>query len=394
MPSSAPRPAIPFGRPMLGPEEAAAVAQVLAGPQLVHGPVARDFERAFAARVGVDHAVSLSSCTAGLHLSLLAAGIGAGDEVVVPAMTHVATAHAVEHCGAKPVFADVDPASGNIDPDRLAAAITPGTRAAIVVHYLGLPCDMDRILPIMERSGGIVIEDCALALDARYGDRKAGALGAAGCFSFYPVKHMTCGEGGMLTTNDAVLAQKVAQTKAFGYDRGLGARDRPGLYDVTALGYNFRMSELHAAIGRAQLDKLDGFQAARAANYQMIRDGLVDIEELTIFEPRQGRARSSHYCLNAILPRDGSLPRDDLAAMLEDAGIGTSVHYPGPVPLFSYYREKYGHRPGAFPVAEWLAAQTISLPVGPHLGAGDPRRIADALKEAITALRPSRMATG
>jgi len=392
MSSKSDQPMIPFGRPMLGAEEAAAVAQVLAGPQLVHGPVARDFEQAFAARAGVDHAVSLSSCTAGLHLSLLASGIGPGDAVLVPAMTHVATAHAVEHCGATPVFVDVDPKSGNIDPERLSAAITPDTRAAIVVHYLGLPCDMDRILPVIERAGGVVIEDCALALDATYGDAKAGVLGAAGCFSFYPVKHMTCGEGGMLITDDTALARKVARTKAFGYDRSLGERNKPGIYDVTALGYNFRMSELHAAIGRAQLDKLDDFHAAREANYHAISEALDDVEELVIFAPRQGRAQSSYYCLNVVLSPDASLSRDDLAAMLKAAGIGTSVHYPGPVPLFSYYREKYSHCPGVFPVAEWLAASTISLPVGPHLGPGDPRRIADAVKQAITALRPSRVA--
>lgn len=391
--SSEPGPiTIPFGRPMLGAEETAAVSGVLSGPQLVHGPVAKDFEQAFAARAGVDHAVSLSSCTAGLHLSFLASEIGPGDTVLVPAMTHVASAHAVEHAGATPIFVDVDPTSGNIDPECLSSAITPNTRAVIAVHYLGLTCDMDRISPVMERAGGIVIEDCALALDATYGGVKAGALGAAGCFSFYPVKHMTCGEGGMLTTNDGALAQKVIRYKAFGYDRSLGERSKPGIYDVTALGYNFRMSELHAAVGRAQLDKLDGFQAAREANFRAISAALEDVEELVIFAPRQGRARSSHYCLNVTLTSDSGISRDDLAAGLKAAGIGTSVHYPGPVPLFSYYKEKYGHRPGAFPVAEWLAGNTISLPVGPHLAPGDPQRIADAVKETILALRPSRVA--
>ncbi|MDP6952436.1 MAG: DegT/DnrJ/EryC1/StrS family aminotransferase, partial [Alphaproteobacteria bacterium] len=312
---------------MLGPEETEAVARVLAGPQLVHGPVARAFERAFAERVGVAHAVTLSSCTAGLHLALHAHGIGPGDEVVVPAMTHVATAHAVEFCGAKPIFVDVEPTSGNIDPDRLAAALGPRTRAVIVVHYLGLPCDMARILPLAEEAGVPVVEDCALAVDARYGERKAGGLGVAGCFSFYPVKHITAGEGGMLTTDDATLAAKITQMKEFGYDRSLGERAKPGIYDVTELGYNYRMSELHAAVGLAQLDKLDRFQEARAANFRSLREALADIEEVTVFAPVQGQARSSHYCLNAIMPRDGSFPRDEVVAALKAAGISSSVHY-------------------------------------------------------------------
>ena len=378
---------IPFGRPMLGPEETEAVARVLAGPQLVHGPEAAAFERAFAARIGVAHAVSLSSCTAALHLALHAHGIGPGDEVVVPAMTHVATAHAVEFCGAKPVFADVDAASGNMDPEQLSLALGPRTRAVIAVHYLGLPCDMARILPLAADIGVPVIEDCALAVDARYGEGRAGGLALAGCFSFYPVKHLPSCEGGMLTTDDAVLAAKVAQMKAFGYDRALGNRAKPGIYDVTELGYNYRMSEVHAAVGLAQLDKLDGFQMARAANFRMLREALAELEEVTVFAPVQGQARSSHYCLNVILPRDGSLSRDGVVAALKAAGIGSSVHYPSAVPLLGYYREKYGYRAGAFPVAEWLAAQTVSLPVGPHLAPEDPQRIAGALKDAISRQR-------
>ncbi len=379
--------AIPFGRPMLGPEEIEAVMRVLAGPQLVHGPVAEAFESAFAARVGVAHAVTLSSCTAALHLVLHAHGIGPGDQVVVPAMTHVATAHAVEFCGAEPVFADVDSASGNIDPEQLAQAMGPRTRAVIAVHYLGLPCDMARILPLAREAGVPVIEDCALAVDARYGEHKAGSLGVAGCFSFYPVKHITTCEGGMLTTDDPALASKVTQLRAFGYDRTLGKRAKSGIYDVTQLGYDYRMSELHAAVGLAQIDKLDGFQAARAANFLALSEALSDIDDVTIFAPVQGMARSSHYCLNAILPRDGSLSRDDVVAALKASGIGSSVHYPSAVPLFHYYRQKYGYQAGVFPVAEWLAAQTISLPVGPHLAPEDPQRIADAVKDAIVRLR-------
>lgn len=374
---------IPFGRPQLDATEIEAVTKVLSGPQLVHGPVSKEFERRFAERAGAAHAISVSSCTTGLHLVLHAQGIGPGDEVIVPAMTHVATAHTVEYCRAKPLFADVLPESGNIDPASVENLINPKVRAVVPVHYLGLPCDMDRLNSVAQRSNAFVMEDCALALDADYAGRKAGTLALAGVFSFYPAKHMTTAEGGMITTNDSALAERLGKSKAFFYDRGLGERARPGIYDVVGLGYNYRMSELHAAIGVAQMDKLDAIQTARADNYRRLRELLTDVPEVTVFAPVQGKARSSHYCLNAILPKDGRVDRDAVVQGLTARGIGSSVHYPSAVPLFTYYRDKYGYRQGQFPVAEWLAAQTISLPVGPHLRPEDPDRIAAALKAAI-----------
>ena len=378
---------IPFGRPMLDAEEIEAVTRVLSGPTLVHGPVSHAFEQRFAERIGTRRAVALSSCTAGLHLSLLVNGVGPGDAVAVPAMTHVATAHAVEFCGARPRFVDVEADSGNIDPEDLAAAVTPALKAIMVVHYLGLPCDMDRILALAEKAGAFVVEDCALAVDATYGGAKAGTLGLTGCFSFYPIKHMTTVEGGMVTTDDEDVATAIAQRKAFGYDRALGQRAKPGIYDVTALGYNYRMSEVQAAVGLAQLGKLDAFQRARAENHRILKSALAELDEITVFEPLKGKAVSSHYCLNAVLPRDRSVARDRVVASLKEVGVGTSVHYPRAVPLMTYYRDKYGYREGQFPVAEWLAEQTISLPVGPHLKEGDALRIAEAFKEAVRRAR-------
>lgn len=378
---------IPFGRPLLDAEEIEAVTRVLSGPTLVHGPVSHAFEQRFAERIGSRHAVALSSCTAGLHLSLLVKGVGPGDAVAVPAMTHVATAHAVEFCGARPRFVDVEADSGNIDAEDLDAAVTPELKAIMVVHYLGLPCDMDRILALAEKAGAFVVEDCALAVDATYGGAKAGTLGLTGCFSFYPIKHMTTVEGGMVTTDDEDVATAIAQRKAFGYDRALGQRAKPGIYDVTALGYNYRMSEVQAAVGLAQLGKLDAFQRARAENHRILKSALAELDEITVFEPLKGKAVSSHYCLNAVLPRDRSVARDRVVASLKEAGVGTSVHYPRAVPLMTYYRDKYGYREGQFPVAEWLAEQTISLPVGPHLKEGDALRIAEAFKEAVRRAR-------
>ena len=381
---------IPFGRPMLDQTEIDAVLKVLSGPILAHGPVCGEFETAFAERAGAEHAITVSSGTAGLHLCLFANDVGPGDEVIVPAITHVATAHAAEYCGATPVFVDVDPANGNIAPVGVAAALTERTRAVMVVHFLGLPCEMDRINADADKAGAFVIEDAALAVDATYGGKKAGTLAKAGCFSFYPIKHMTSIEGGMVTTNDAKFANQIRKRKAFGYDRSHETRVKPGIYDVTMLGYNYRMNEVEAAVGLAQLYKLDERLKIREHNYHALKNALAELEEVTVFEPTQGKAQSCFYCLNAVLPRDGSLDRDAIAVDLKAANIGTSVHYPGAVPLMTYYREKYGYRAGQFPVAEWLAAQTISLPVAPHVPDDFAERIGTAMKDAIFKARKVR----
>jgi perosamine synthetase len=374
---------IPFGKPQLDTDVFDAVRTVLESGMLVHGTVTPAFEQAFAQRIGAAEAVAVSSCTAGLHLTLFTRNIGPGNRVAVPAMTHVATAHSVELVGAEPVFIDVDPATGNMDPAALEAVEGPLV-AIMPVHYLGLPCDMDRILDVAQKKGAFVLEDCALAVDATWGDQKAGTLGLAGSFSFYPVKHMTSIEGGMVTTNDPALAYDLRRRRAFGYNRALGERTRPGLYDVDILGMNYRMSEVEAAVGLAQLTHLDDFMADRSRNDAALRAILTRIDGLTLFPDTHGKATSSHYCINAVLPRDGSVSRDRVVDGLNARKIGSSVHYPGPVPLFTYYSQKYGYKAGQFPVAEWLADQTISLPVGPHLTKGDAERVGNAFQEAYS----------
>lgn len=375
---------IPFGRPNIGDEEIAAVTEVLRSGTLVHGAYTHAFEEAFAARIGVRHAIAVSSCTAGLHLALFARGIGAGHRVVVPAMTHVATAHVVELQGATPVFVDVDPSTGNLDVEALAAVADEGFDAIMPVHYLGLPCDMRAIDDIARKTGAMVIEDCALAVGATYDGRSAGSLGDCASFSFYPVKHMTSIEGGMVTTDDGDLAASIRKRRAFGYNRDLTQRTRPGIYDVDALGFNYRMNEVEAAVGVVQLGKLDEWLTQRQRNHDVIAEALAGVSGLTVFPTVKGSARSSHYCLNVVLPRDRSVNRDRVQDGLTERGIGTSIHYPSAVPMFTYYRERYGYRPGQFPVAEWLGSQTISLPVGPHLGEDGAAVVAAAAVSAIS----------
>jgi perosamine synthetase len=377
---------IPFGRPLLGDRERKLAAQVLEGTVLTHGPNCAEFERKFAERLGVKHAITVSSCTTGLQLALAAIGLKPGDEVLVPAETHVATAHVVEHLGGRPVFVDADRKTGNIDPALIESGISPRTRAIMPVHYLGLPCDMDRIGAIAAKHNLAIIEDCALALGADYGGRHPGRFGAAGAFSFYPTKHITTLEGGMVVSDRDDIAALVRNLRAFGYDRMLGERKVPGIYDVVALGYNFRMSEVQAAVGVAQLERLDGFLADRRRNTRIMLDILADVPALTTFPIDLGKARSACYCVNVCLAPDSGVDRNDLLLKLNAAGVGTSVHYPVPVPLSRYYRERYGYKDSDFPVARWISDCAISLPVGPHLSADDAAFVGQTVKQMLASL--------
>lgn len=379
---------IPFGKPLIGELERAAVMEVLAGTTLVHGPRASEFETRFAAFTGAAHAVAVGSCTAGLHLAYLARGIGPGDEVIVPAQTHVATAHAVEMVGARPVFVDADPATGNIDLDAIEAAITPRTRALSVVHYLGLPVDMDRVRAIADRHQLFVVEDCALAIGTRLRGRHAGTLGDVGCFSFYPVKHMTTGEGGMVTTNDAALAERIRRQRAFGLDRTVTERAIPGIYDVTMLGYNYRMNEMAAALGIVQLGRVPDFLATRRRNDTALRQALASEERITFLPVGDEAFMHSRYCAVAILHDDIAPKRFEIVQHLKEHGVGTSVYYPKPVPHLAYYRQKYGYGDTSFPNAARISRNGIALPVGPHLTEEDAAYIATTFRAALDACAP------
>jgi perosamine synthetase len=375
---------IHFGRPTIGDAEREAVMEVLKGPILVHGPRAVAFEKAFAAWTGAPHAVSTSSCTAALHLVYFYLGLGAGDEVIVPAQTHAATAHAVELTGARPVFVDAERRTGNIDIAQIEAALTPHTRALSLVHYLGLPVDMDRINAIARKHDLFVVEDCALSLGSRYRGIHTGLLGDAGCFSFYPVKHITTAEGGMITTKRPEIAATIARQKAFGVDRQHGDRKVPGVYDVTMLGFNYRMNEIEAAIGIEQVKRLDGILATRERNYRALHRALGEIDEISLLATGDGVFQSSYYCLAILLNRRFADLRFEFVSKLNAAGVGTSVYYPKAVPDLTYYREKYGFASGSFPNASWISDASIALPVAPHLDEDDMAYIAQAVKTAIT----------
>ena len=374
---------IHFGRPVIGEEEKSAVLNVLNSPILVHGPRSREFETAFACYTGAPHAVSVSSCTAALHLSYFYLKLKAGDEVIVPAQTHNATAHAVEFCGAKPVFVDAEIKTGNIDIDQIEPLITERTKAISIVHFLGMPVNMDRINEIAEKYGLFVVEDAALAIGTYYKGVHAGLLGDVGCFSFYPIKHMTTAEGGMLITRNEEIATGITRQRAFGVDRTQGERKIPGIYDVTMLGYNYRMNEIQAVLGIEQIKRMNGFLKQRKLNYERLYEGLNEIDEITLLQSSHGDYQSSYYCLSMLLDDSLVKKRFEIVDYLKGHGVGTSVYYPHPVPHLTYYKEKYDYGEETYPVAAMISNGSIALPVGPHLGIEDMDYIVQTVKQSI-----------
>lgn len=375
---------IPFARPWITDADRHAVLRVLEGHILTHGPECKAFETEFGAFMGDEaHCVTVSSCMAALHLACLEFKYGPGDEVIVPAETHVATVHAVEWVGATPVFVDPDPATGNMTAAAIAAAITPRTKGIIVVHFVGIPCDMPAIAALAAERHLTLIEDCALAVGSRWNGRHVGLFGDAGCFSFYPVKHITTAEGGMFVSRHADVSAAVAILRAFGVDRSHGERAKPGMYDVPSLGLNYRMSEIQAALGRTQLARIGENLARRRANFTTLaaacrRPGLVDVLDAT--DPA---CSNSHYCLAILLRGLLASRRNEVAAALNAAGVGTSVYYPQPVPRMAYYRDKYGYEASRYPTAEAISDRSIALPVGPHLSEDDVAWVAQTFERVV-----------
>jgi dTDP-4-amino-4,6-dideoxygalactose transaminase len=322
---------------------------------------------------------------AALHLSYLAVELGPGDEVLVAAQTHVATAHAVELCGARPVFVDADPRTGNIDLADLEAKITPRTRAIGLVHYLGLPVDMRRVVELARARDLYVVEDCAVALGAAVGDTHVGLLGDVGTFSFYPVKHITTGEGGMAITTRPELADRISKQRAFGIDKSvLADRRHTGAYEIEHVGLNYRLGEIGAAMGVVQLGRLPEFLDHRRRTYRALAAGLGEIGGLRLLQSDDdGELTASHYCLVAVLEGALAPERTAIIERLKEAGVGTSVYYPKSLPDTAYYRSRYGLQPGSCPQATRISEDSIAFPVAPHVSEEDVDRIVSTVKEIL-----------
>ncbi|MBM3566615.1 MAG: DegT/DnrJ/EryC1/StrS aminotransferase family protein [Alphaproteobacteria bacterium] len=374
---------VPFADVRLGREEKAAVMAVLDSNWLTMGPKTQEFEAAFATALGAPglQAVALSNCTAALHLALAGLGIGPGDEVIVPALTFVATANAARHVGATPVFADVvSEAEWNMDPDDIARKIGPRTRAIVVMHYAGYPVRMDRILEIATERGIEVIEDACHGPLSEWNGAKLGTIGRAGCFSFFGNKNMTTGEGGMLVTADAELAVRVRAMRSHGMSSNTYARFKGHAfgYDVTTLGWNYRMDEMRAAMGLVQLGKLAETNRARRPLVERYRARLA--ERLpNIGVPFAGWNGTYAYHIFPVLLPEGYRDREGLMRRLADAGVQTSIHY-RPVHWMSDFGAGETVR---LPVTDAIAPRILTLPLFPTLAPEQADYVVESLSNAL-----------
>jgi len=377
---------LPLVRTFIGEEEVQEVIDTLRSGLIATGPKTEQFEREFASYIGRKHAIGTDSCTNALHLGLLALGIRKGDEVITTPMTFVATANAIIYSGASPVFVDIEPDTLNIDPEGIKEAITERTKAVIPVHLYGHPCEMDKILEIAKYHGLKIISDCAHAIEAEYKGKKVGSLGDIACYSYYATKNLATGNGGMLATDDDNIAKMVRILRDHGMSAEAWARYYTGEfkhYEMTHLGYKCIMWDLPAALGLCQLHRLEARHKKRlklAALYEALLEPLNPrVEPL---RPRQ-HVKHAHH-LYTVLLKD--VDRDSLAYQMEERGISVGLHY-RPVHLEPFYREKYGHKLGDFPVAEEMGKRLLSLPFWPEMTETEVRRVARTLGEVITELR-------
>jgi dTDP-4-amino-4,6-dideoxygalactose transaminase len=374
-----------YGSPALGEEEIAEVVATMRSGWIGTGPRVQQFQEDFRAYAGSPHAVALNSCTAALHLVMLAAGVGPGDEVITTPMTFCATANAIVHCGATPVFADCDRRTLNIDPEQIARKITPRTRAILPVHFAGRPCDMAAIMEIARQRGLIMIEDCAHAIGTRIGDRHVGTLGDFGCFSFYVTKNVTTGEGGMVVCRDPEAANRIKCLGLHGMSKDAWSRfGDQGLkhYDVVEAGYKYNMMDLQAAIGLCQLRKVERFWLRRQEIWRRYQESFADLPLATPLPPAAGTRHAYHlYTLILDIDKIGR-SRDDVINALSRLNIGVGVHYRA-LHTHPFYAKTYGLRPGDFPEAQYVSERVLSIPLSPKLTDEDVGDVIDAVRRVV-----------
>jgi perosamine synthetase len=374
---------IPYGRQSIDADDIAAVTAVLKSDWLTTGPKVGEFEQRFAQAVGARHAVAVSNGTAALHVALAGAGVGPGDEVIVPPITFAATANAVLYRGATPVFCDVREADLLLDPALVEQHISDRTRAILAVDYAGQPCDYDALRAVADRHGLKLLADACHAPGGRYRGRLVGGLTDFSTFSFHPVKHMTTGEGGMVTTDNADAAEAMRTFRNHGITTDHRTRQKKGtwFYEMVELGFNYRITDIQCALGISQLAKLDAWVARRqeiASVYDEKLESIAGVEPLTVSLDVD---HAYHLYVVRITP-DGASDRAAVFDHMRDANIGVNVHYI-PVHLHPYYRENLGTGPGLCPVAEAAYEQVLSLPMYPDLTEADVSRAVETLRSAV-----------
>ncbi|MDH3520104.1 MAG: aminotransferase class I/II-fold pyridoxal phosphate-dependent enzyme [Myxococcales bacterium] len=375
---------LPFSKPSIGEDEIREVVEVLRSGWITSGPRVKRFEADFAQYVGAQHAVSVTSCTAGLHLALLAHGIGPGDEVVTTAMTWPATVNMIELLGAKPVFAEIDRGTLEITPESVEAVLTEATRAILPVHFAGQAVDLDALAKIATRDDLVLIEDAAHAVGTEYKGRRIGSDGRTTCFSFHPIKNITTGEGGMVTTDDSALAERLRLLRFHGVNRDAWSRyaKMETVRDETLMpGFKYNLTDLQAALGIHQLARLDGFIERRAELASLYLETLADIDVVSTRTLAEGTTRHAWHLFVVTLELEKlRCDRDRFVELLGERGIGTGLHFTA-VHLHRHYRERYGFEPGDLPETEWASDRVISLPLFPDMREADVARVCEALRD-------------
>lgn len=372
---------LPFSRPALGDRELEAVARVLRSGWLTSGPEVRAFEDELARRIGAEHAVALSSATAGFQLLFAALGIGPGDEVITPSLTWPAVVNMIELAGARPVFAEIDPRTLQLDPGSVAAAAGGRTRAVVPVHFAGAPCDLEPLRALCARQGAALLEDAAHALGAEHQGSAVGGGEATAVFSFHPTKNVTCGEGGMVTTGDDDLAARLRALRFHGLDRDAeGRHGRAAGYDVREPGWKLNLTDIQAALGRAQLERLDAAIERREELARLYDGHLAEIPELSRPVSAPGNSRHARHIYPVLVDRGAGLSRDELREELLRRQIGTGLHYPA-VHTLSFYRRRYPDV--RLHATEDIADRILSLPLFPGMDERDVGDVVEALREAL-----------
>lgn len=374
-----------FGSPYVGDEEIDEVVRTLRSGWLGTGPRVAAFEDRFREYKGASHALALNSCTAALHVALLASGVGPGDEVITTPLTFAATANSIIHAGARPVFADVDPATFNLSPAAVEEAVTDKTRAVIPVHFGGRACDMDAILAICRKHDLLLIEDCAHAVETQYHGRHAGTFGDAGCFSFYVTKNLITGEGGMVLTPHADIADRAKVLSLHGMTRDAWRRfgdEGYRHYQVVAPGFKYNMMDIQAAIGLHQLARVEQLLPKRAEVWARYDEAFRTLPCAIPAPPEADTVHARHLYTLVLDTDDLGIHRDEVLNRMTASGVGVGVHYL-PVHTHPFYVERFGYRRGDFPQAERIGDRTVSLPLSAKLRDQDVERVIETVEVAL-----------
>jgi dTDP-4-amino-4,6-dideoxygalactose transaminase len=374
-----------FGEPLIGEAEITEVVDTLKSGWLGTGPRVAEFESAFSDYKGGGHPVALNSCTAALHLSLIAAGVGPGDEVITTAMTFCATVNAIIHSGATPVLTDIDPDTMNISPGSVRDRVTTKTRAIVPVHFAGRPCDMDAIMSIASQHGLKVIEDCAHAIETEYKGQKAGTIGDFGCFSFYATKNIVTGEGGMVLAREVETANRIKSLALHGMSKDAYSRFGAGgykHYQVVEAGFKYNMMDLQAAIGIHQLARVEEYWQRRQDIWRMYDEAFSSLPLELPAQPEDNTRHACHLYTLLVDEKEAGITRDGFLDAMTANNIGVGVHYLS-IPEHPYYQDTFGWVPDDYPAAMKVGRQTLSLPLSPKLAEEDAEDVIRTVRSVL-----------